>query len=258
MINQVAVLAGSLRYEFRMQIRRRSLWIAMFLVGILQITVFAPHANLLTNIYIHLPLAQTVAELAIMTNFLLPTAFGCLMADRLPRDRRTKVEDLFISTPGALSMRLLGKYLGSMSATFIPVLIFYSLGVCYILYLTGNIQTLPVALAVLVVVILPGMLFISAFSIACPAFMWVPLYQFCFVGYWFWGNFLSPHTGIPTLSGTILNPEGRLIVAGIFHLDDGQVATQLQGIQSIALLVALAALVIIVLWSVLKWQQARQ
>jgi len=258
MINQVTVLFGSIRYEFRMQIRRRSLWIAMCLVGLLQIAIYASRAELFINAYIHLPLPQTVAELAAMINFLLPTVFGCLIADRLPRDRSTKVEELLIATPGAWGMRLFGKYLGSMSATFIPLLIFYALGTGFLFYLTGNIQTLPIALAALLLIILPSILFISAFSIACPAFMWVPLYQFCFVGYWFWGTVLSPHNGIPTLSGTILAPGGRLVEEGIFHLHDGQSTTLLQGIENISLLIIVPALVLFVLWRVLKWQQARQ
>lgn len=258
MINQTTVLFGSIRYEFRMQIRRRSLWIAMFLVGLLQIAVYAPRADFFINAYIHLPLPQTVAELAAAINFLLPTVFGCLIADRLPRDRRTKVEELFIATPGAWGMRLLGKYLGSMCATLIPLLIFYCLGIGLVFYRTGNIQTLPIALAALLLIILPSILFISAFSIACPAFMWVPLYQFCFVGYWFWGTILSPHNGIPTLSGTILAPGGRLVEEGIFHLHNGQSATPLQGIENISLLITVPALVLFVLWHMLKWQQARQ
>ena len=90
-----------------------------------------------------------------MINFLLPTVFGCLIADRLPRDRHTKVEELLIATPGAWGMRLLGKYLGSMSATFIPLLIFYGLGIGFLFYLTGNIQTLPIALAALLANHLP-------------------------------------------------------------------------------------------------------
>jgi hypothetical protein len=258
MINQTTVLFGVIRYEFRMQIRRRSLWIAMLLVGLLQIAIYAPQANRIINIYIHLPLIQTVAELASMINFLLPTVFGCLIADRLPRDRHTKVEELFITMPGAWGMRLLGKYLGSMSATLIPLLIFYGLGVGFIFDLTGNIQTLPIALTALLLIILPGILFISAFSIACPAFMWVPLYQFCFIGYWFWGTLLNPHMGIPTLSGTILAPGGHLVEVSIFQLKNSQSATLLQGIENISILVIVPALVLLVLWYIVKRQQKQQ
>ena len=35
---------------------------------------------------------------------------------------------------------------------------------------------------------LPGLLFVAAFSVSCPVILWVPLYQFLFVGYWFWGR----------------------------------------------------------------------
>src|SRR5260370_19208210 len=74
----------------------------------------------------------------------------------------------------------------------------------------------PLVAADFVLIVLPGLLFVAAFSIACPAILWVPLYEFLFVGYWFWGNALSPtRTGIQTLSQTILTPIGTYISAGM-------------------------------------------
>jgi hypothetical protein len=191
------------------------------------------------------PLLNDVVMWTSMINIVLPVGVGIMLADRLPRDRHTKVDELFTSMPGALSARLNGKYLGSMCASLVPVLAFYLIG--------------------LGVIMLPGMIFVSAFSIACPAIMWVPLYQFLFVGYWFWGNLLPP-VGIPTLSATILTPIGGYACTGFFggqrhegtcaHGIEG--ATALGGVESIALLLAISVLVMIVLWQLLKWQQARQ
>lgn len=262
MSNRVAVCGGTFRYEFLMQVRRRSLWISLLLVGLLQITLYvrSPHLTDIVDSWFQLPINQTLAQLALIVNTLLPAAFGCLIADRLPRDRRTKVEELFMTMPQALGSQLIGKYLGSVCATLIPVLLFFLLGVGFILYRTGNTACIPLAIASFAIIILPGILFISTFSLACPSIMWIPLYQFCFVGYWFWGNILSPVNGIPTLTETILTPMGRFMASGIFGLsrNTGIYATPLQGWASLSLLIGMAIFVLCVLWQVLRWQQARQ
>jgi len=58
--------------------------------------------------------------------------------------------------------------------------------------------------------------FVVAFSIACPLFMPVRVYQVLFVGYWFWGNYLSPEV-FPTISGTLVVPSGKYALYGFFH-----------------------------------------
>ena len=260
-MNQFPVFLGALSYEFRMQIRRRAVWITLILLALLVgVTLSRGRIyDLLTNLRDY-PLQTVIVTWTAMVNTILPAGVGVLLADRLPRDRKTKVDELFTSMPGALSVRLTGKYLGSTFATLVPMLTFYCIGIGVILYQTQNIQVIPLALATFAAVILPGILFIGAFSIACPAILWVPLYQFLYVGYWLWGNWLSPRFGIPTLSGTILTPSGAYISAGFFGEDPlhGLQATALQGVESMLLLLSIAAFVMVVLWSYLKWQQARQ
>jgi hypothetical protein len=108
-------------------------------------------------------------------------------------------------------------------------------------------------------VIVPGALFLAAFSLAVPVFLWLPLYQFLFVCYWFWGNAFDPGKGLPTLSNTILTPLGGYILAGFFGEDSGLIvhhATVVQGVESLLLLLAIAACVLIALWRYLLWRQA--
>src|SRR5207302_4913010 len=142
--------------------------------------------------------------------------------------------------PAALSARLVGKYLGSTLATLVPMFAFYSIGIGYVLYQTHNLLALPLALATFAAIVLPGILFIAAFSIACPAILWVPLYQFLYVGYWFWGNWLGARTGIPTLSETILTPVGTYISSGFFgdSIFPVQDATAWLAIESMLLLLS--------------------
>ncbi|HEX6482790.1 MAG TPA: hypothetical protein VF043_28440 [Ktedonobacteraceae bacterium] len=257
-MNQLPTLFGVINYEFRMQFRRRALWITFLCIALLFLirggfhtfVVFEPNE----------PLLPLVAAWARSLNFLLPIAAGVLLADRLARDRRTRVDELFTSMPGALSIRLAGKYVGCTLATLLPIFLFYSIGVGSILFHTHDVMTIPDALEAFAAISLPGILFVSAFSIACPFLLWVPLYQFLFVGYWFWGNILGPRFGIPTLSSTILTPVGGYMASGFFG-DNQQLiqnATVMQGVESLLLLLGISLLVMVVLWQLMKWEQVRQ
>src|SRR5579864_4022373 len=108
-MHQRWMLLGVVRYEFRMQIRCRALWItflcfALLLQGGFRKLLFNP---------LRFSLLTEVLRLTSNVNAILPIAVGVLLADRLPRDRLAKVDELFASMPDALHARLLGKYLGS-------------------------------------------------------------------------------------------------------------------------------------------------
>src|SRR5215472_8246261 len=262
MINQTAVMMGAFRYEFMMQIRRRSLWITFFLIACLLIILTTRVANpragdTFTKFLAQLSLTYNVAYWIYTFNRLFPLGVGCLLADRLVRDFRTKSDELFMTTPGTVSSRLLGKYVGTLLATLIPLFI---ADITYPILTTGNLLAIPIALEVFATMVLPGMLFITAFALACPVFLWVPLFQFCFIGYWFWGNELSTRNGIPTLSNTVLTPIGSYMAAGFYGIGEftNVSATPMQGVESILVLVGIAVLVMIALWWFLKYRQARQ
>ena len=71
---------------------------------------------------------------------------------------------------------------------------------------------------------------------------------------------LGPHQGIPTLSATILTPVGGYMASGFFG-DNQQLivnATAMQGVESLLLLLGISLLVMIVLWQLMKWEQAQQ
>jgi hypothetical protein len=261
-MNYINVLRGVLAYEFKMQIRRRSLWIvflcfAALIFRSLLSTISGPTGTGLARF----PFFSLIAEGVYISNILLPIPFGIFLADRMARDQRTRVDELFTSMPGSLSLRIIGKYFGSILASFLPMSVCYVIIVGLLLYSTHNILVIPLFLLDFTIIVLPGLLFVAAFSIACPAILWVPLYQFLFVGYWFWGNVLTPASGIPTLSATILTPIGTYMMTGILGVKEVPLvsqATPLEGVASIALLLGISALVLCVLWWYLKWQQARQ
>jgi ABC-2 type transport system permease protein len=244
---------GVIRYEYRMQVRRPAVWV---LLGIIALFPLSSLRNLLQLSNEH-GVAVTFADWSFLVNTLLPVGFGVLLADRLPRDRRFRVDDLLGSVPLGPAWRLVGKYSGSTLATMTPIALVYVAGAAVVAH--GDPGAIPAALAVFFAVNVPGMLFVAAFSVACPALLWVPLYQFLFVGYWFWGNFLNPDMGIPTLAETALTPLGTWASQGLFQGGSMVSGTHTPGdaALSIALLLGGAVAALVAGHVYLRWEAAR-
>ncbi|GHO88331.1 ABC transporter permease [Dictyobacter formicarum] len=260
-MSMFATLLGAFKYEFRMQIRRPWLWITMGFIQLIILGFMFRTPGVIPMIQ-HLkdaPLVATTAYWTNIVNYLLPVAVAILIADRLPRDKRTHVQEILTTLPGSSAARLWGKYLGSTLATLLPILIFYTLGILVIFVQTLNAYVFLLAIATFVTIILPGMLLVGAVAIATPALIWVPLFQFLFVGYWFWGNLYKPH-GIPTLSDTILTPAGGYMSRGFFGVTVFPVerANAVQGLASMLLLLGLAVLIMLALNGYQQWQQRHQ
>lgn len=252
-------VAGATRYEFRMQIRRWAVWIVVCLFVAWGFAAFRFYASLGGGGET-LPLAQWMAAWSLVAQYFVPLAFGILMADRLPRDARVQVGELLETLPASPGGRLFGKYLGSTLATLVPLLLIYAVGVGYLAVDQNNFMAIPLGLLSFAAINLPGLLFVAAFSISCPAVLWVPLYQALFVGYWFWGNLLSPDSTIPTISGTVLTPVGWYMANGFFGLQGGNVenAAAWEAVASICLLLVLASFALFCAHRYISWQQDRQ
>ena len=256
---QLLVFWGALRYEFRMQVRRPSVWIVFAIVSLFFIVSHQPWYR---------PVSSSAADALIywtgIAHGILAIVIGVMLADRLSRDRRMHVEELLDTYSGSLSARLFGKCLGSILATLIPTFLVYAIGVGYILSRWHALQLMPLSLLTFSTIALPGVFFVGVFSVALPAFIPTPLYQFLFIGYWFWGNLL-PGIGIPSLSETILTPVGGYMCTGFFNprgregvCNPGiQGAMAIQGIESMVLLIGLAMLALLILAVLLKWQKRR-
>lgn len=235
-------LTGTIRYEFLMQTRRPALWavMALFCLSfvVLSLTPWGPFEDLATT--------QTVANWALSVQFLHPLAAGILLADRVPHDRKTKASELLETLPAQPVVRFAGKYVGATLATVLPLAMIFAAGIGYILFQGGGLMAVPLGVAAFLTINLPGLLFVAAFSISCPVILWVPLYQFLFVGYWFWGNLLPTGFSIPTFSHTVLSPLGEFVANGFFGTQQVTPrATVLEGVTSMALLLGLAALALV-------------
>ncbi len=268
-MSRVSELAGAFRAEFLMQIRRVSVWVT---IGLLGLIIFAlwyglaavslhHHYNLEQHVWVPASQSDAILGWAQLLAMFLPLGVGLVLADRLARDRRLRVDEILAVQPGSLGARLAGKWLGSALATFVPVALIYTAVVFYIVTQAPGLGGILLALAAFAAVLLPGMLFVAGFSVAIPAVLKVPVYQFLFTGYWFWANLMSPKIGIPSIVGTMLNAAGPWAQEGIFNFQWTFLqlhATPTQGYLSIALLSGLGIIAVVAAWFYLRWQAARQ
>jgi ABC-2 type transport system permease protein len=204
----MSTFRAALRYEFRMQARKRSVWLVPLLSALLFVLI---GGSLMRDLF-DPEEARTTAkaaaiDLGIQLNALLTIGFGCLLADRIVRDDRLRVTPVLDATPAGHGSRLAGKYLGTAAATAIPnVLLYLALTVAWTVY-WGQPSALGWALLTFALVMLPGLLFVAAFALTLPLVMPAPLFRVLFVGYWLWGNIL-PADLMPTLAGTVVQPVG--------------------------------------------------
>ncbi len=251
----LACLRATAAYEFKMQIRRRSLWLVLGLLGAYMVWL---------QVDARVGVSDTASDQAAGWVWLLqvftPVVFGVLLADRFPRDRKLRVGELLDTAPAPVEARLLGKYLGATAATLVPMILTLFAGLAVLVthgYDPGAV--VAAAIPAFVLVDLPGLLFVAAFSICCPLVMPVPVYQFLFVGYWFWGNLMPPQV-MPTIRDTWLAPIGWQAARGIFHLFEdtpGPMATTADAAISISILLAGAAAALVAGWFVLRRERAR-
>jgi len=224
---------ASLRYEFRMQVRKRSVWLVPALTLVLFLLI---GGSLLRDLFDPderpAEARLAVVGLAVQVHALLSIGFGCLLADRFVRDDRLRVAPILDATPAGPGARLLGKYLGAGAATAIPiVVVYFGLATAYAVH-AGAPDAFGWALAACGVVIVPGLLFVAAFALVVPLVMPAPLFRVIFVGYWLWGN-LAPPEMMPTLAGTLIHPLGGYPLTALLDFrgidDDGALAGPVPG-----------------------------
>lgn len=208
------------RYEFRMQLRRPAVWVVLAVAcAFLTYRMLAGEGGKGApppGLSVEWPaILRAAAHRSILENFFLPLAFGILLADRMPRDRRLNTAELLDSTPLTPAARLWGKLVGAGAATALPIFAYAMAVTGYFAATGGTPGFLAAGPLAFVAITLPALAFAGAFSIACTEVIWTPLYMLLFTGYWFWGNLVGPNA-VPTLSCTLLSPVGGNVSAGLF------------------------------------------
>ncbi|MEE6263077.1 hypothetical protein [Plantactinospora sonchi] len=201
----VSELLAVSRYEFRMQARKRSLWLVTLLLGGLFVAMQGDQGP--RYLPADTPPAEVMTTWAVLFGIVVPLGFGMVLADRLVRDRRLRTAALLESLPVGPGRLLAGKYLGGLAASALPVFLLMLVAGGYESVSRGDPLLLGWAVLAFAVVMLPGLVFVAGFALVCPLVLSAPLFRVLFVGYWFWGNMLGSEI-LPSLTGTLLTPIG--------------------------------------------------
>ena len=240
-------LLGVIKYEFKMSIKRWgviifSLLLLLFYGGTLitnseNMDIIVPETTL--------EMWQEAAQVIFSLNLFFPVFAGILAADRLVRDNKLGTDELLKSSQLKPGVYLWGKYIGVLLSLFLPVLVVSVLLAILFIILGGPWLLLITYPVTAFVIALPSYIFIMAFSLICPLFMPVRVYQILFTGYWYWGNYINPEF-IPSLSDTVLNASGRFAAIGFYGVSFGMNnSSPTLAITNIVVLCGIAVLVLI-------------
>ncbi len=207
---------GVLRHEFKMAVKRPGMWVAYGLLYIFYgfSVIQFDSSKSISNITIS-EMLNTAGETMFILNMGMVLLGGILSADRMTRDFRLGVRELQQSSPLKLSTYILAKYFAVLSAVITPMFIYILVLALIVVVVGAPILFAGIILVAFAAIALPAYAFVVAFSLACPMFIPVRVYQVLFIGYWFWGNYLNP-SAFPTISGTLLVPSGKYVLFGFF------------------------------------------
>ncbi|MEV0582270.1 hypothetical protein [Nonomuraea sp. NPDC050310] len=208
-------MIATLRYEFRMQIRRPALWIVYGIVFAIQGVLINWYFTLDRGLGPILDPRQAMADVTAWTATLPMIAYGCLIADRLVRDRTLRVDGILDATPADATARLLGKFAGVCLAGAVPLaLMVVGRGLVWTV-MEGDPGGLLWSIVIFVVALGPGLLFTGALALVGPLVMPVTVFRVAFAAYWFWGNLIPPDL-MPNLAHTLLAADGEYALLGLF------------------------------------------
>ena len=209
---------GILACEYRMSIKRWGVWLAFLLSSIHVVLYFLPPTEMLAQNYSTSDLLRSAGQMAWMLNLFMPVVAGIAISDRLVRDRKLGVSELFSSTPLNQGTYILGKYAGAVLAVLTPMAAIFLAIASLVVVQSGRPDFYLMALQAMLAINLPAYLFISAFSLAVPMVLPLRVYQVLYTGYWYWGNYLNP-SFFPSISDTVLNASGRFPMTAFFWKD---------------------------------------
>jgi ABC-2 type transport system permease protein len=216
----MTALLATARYEALMQLRKPALWLGS--AALLAVLVGVTRGQAL-GVLADRRARVAVLDVALATAFLVPLVCGCVLADRLVRDLRLGVQPLLDATPAGTGTRLVGKYLGTCAAAAVPgAACLFGFAAVYSV-MRADAGALGWAVLGFAAVTVPAVLFVGAFALLCPLVMPPPMFRVLFVGYWFWGNALSPQY-MPTPNGTLLSPIGGYPVRGLLDYPGSHIA----------------------------------
>jgi ABC-2 type transport system permease protein len=204
-------LLGSAACEYRTLIRTWWLWAAIAVAGIAGTRL----AGIPLSTQLIWPARAEVGVYAVNFNLVVPLIAGLALAGR---DRRLGLAELLESTGSRRGARVWGRFVGAAAAVSTQALASWLVVVLVIAVQRRSGAPLAWGLTAFAAVLAPGLIFVTAVSLAGAAVLTPAVYQVLLAGYWFWGNLMPPRL-MPTLAATPLLPLGSYAADGLFARD---------------------------------------
>ena len=208
---EMPALLGSAACEYRMLIRAWWLWAAIAVAGIAGTRL----AGIPLSTQLIWPARAEVGVYAVNFNLVVPLIAGLAVAGRAGRDRRLGLAELLELTGSRRGARLWGRFLGTAAAVSTQALASWLVVLLVIAVQRRSGLPLAWGLAAFAAVLAPGLIFVTAVSLAGAAMLTPAVYRVLLAGYWFWGNLMPPRL-MPTLAATPLLPLGSYAADGLF------------------------------------------
>lgn len=208
---------GVFYYEYKMSIQRVGLWVITLLFSVFYIFMGIQSTQEMdVEGTSREELLSQAGQIVFSLNLFFPVVAGIAAADRAVRDQTLEIRELIRSADLPNLVYIAGKYLGvTLSLLTLSMAVILPTSLFMAGYYHWPINFVLYSLWATILIIGPALFFVTAFSLVCPLFMPIRLYQILFTGYWFWGNFLSTNVMF-TVSETLLNASGRYALVGVF------------------------------------------
>ena len=200
---------GIVRYEFRMQVRRKALWIALPIPLVLLLL-----PELLNRPEERASLSRALLSFVATIQLFMPIVAGFFLSDRLYRDLQLTTAEWVDINGASRRQYLWGKYVGAVAATLLAALVYWMISAA-LEYAAGLVDAVFIgyALIAFVLAVVPSYLFVGAYCVAVPSGMSLRLYQILFTCYWMWAH----QQVVPSVSGTPLLPNGQLALQALLR-----------------------------------------
>lgn len=246
-------------YEYRMQMRRTGLWLSLLLVAglfywllVVGLDTIPPQVR--SNPW------EFGANLVLPLILLTPVAAGILVADRYPRDRWLRMDDLLRTVLPSSRSFVLGRYVASLLAVLTPPLLIALSVTIYAAARFSLPELVWKALVIFLVAVLPSWFFVVAWSLAFPLVLPLRLYQLLFAGFWLWAVAV-PRGRLPTINDSIVDIGGKYAGYALFDFPRpsnlNPPATTGWAILNISLVVCVALVGVAATGLVKRWQERR-
>jgi ABC-2 type transport system permease protein len=198
------------RTHSRVARRQKALWFAA-----IPLTVFATLLAIISSAWPGTggteDLAFTAQLLVVFTGVAYAAAFAGFFTSTL----RLGMDELEASTPVATLVVRAARILGTFSVVVLPALtVLLVMGV--VQTVSGHLWSIPLAVAVVVTIIAPGILIAVSLSGLMGAILPHALGRIAGVLVWFFLIFSSPLLPLPTPNGTIFTVTGDAVASGYF------------------------------------------